>query len=444
MVEVSVVIDYGVLRDAAKDLEKAAGKCDKYANQLQKKVPNKLGNLTKGSSTYTSNASYFASAKIQKLDAANNTCATLSTKITTFVTKAQETDRKVANYIKTEGNDFRKANGLSYGWFDGFAEAIARFGAMISDASDFSRWITDKLRGISDAINAGWLKAKHWLWCDGGKYVIKAILSAVAVVFAVVAAIAACVVGWPALLAILAGTLTWANIVAVCAMITAVIAVVDFFVSACTNTVAALKHKTDPGWASRYSSMDSLSTWLYKTNFDNKFFNIISNWTSVGLDVISTICAVVTIVDGIRNVYRFFKNIGRKNANWKYHFKMWDKNGKFSFEIFKNHFSHNVKAFYNSFKNNRELNQMQGVAKRKYKWYNKFSKFTKGTTFKNIKTGYNNTKAFINNLVNGVTFKDYINSKIEKAVMEKVDPLDVKGTRDKLQKVDKKLAEMAT
>lgn len=437
----SVQIDYSCLKSATKDLKKAGEKSDQYAERLQNKVIDKLDNLTKGSSRNTSNASYFASAKVKALNVTSTNCTTLSKKIDSFVTKAKETDRNVANYIKTEGNAFRKANGLSYGWFDGFAEAIARFGAILSGINDFTRWITDKLRGISDAINAIWLRAKHWIWCDGGKYVLKVVLAVAAIVFAVVAVI----VAWPVFVAALVGTATvWTFIVATCTLVTAVIALGDSVVSLFTNIQAFRAHKEDPGWAARYSSMNSMSSWLYKTNFDNKYLNIITNVTSVALDVISTLCAVVTIADGIMNICKFFSNAYRANANWKNSFKMWTKDGKFSFDAFKKNFSYNVKAFYDSFGNNHSINQMKGVAKRKYDWYKKFSEFTKGTDFRNIKKAYGYTKTFINNLVNRVSFKDYINSKIEKAVMDKVDPLDVKGVHEQSQKIDKKLAAMGS
>lgn len=282
--------------------------------------------------------------------------------------------------------------------------------------------------------------ARHWIQWSGVKYVLKVVLAFAAIIFAVVAVIAA----WPVFLAALAGTATvWTFLVATSTLVAAVIALGDSVVSLFTNISAIKAHKEDPGWASRYSSMNSMSSWLYKTNFDNKYLNVITNITSVALDVIGFACAVVTIGDGIFNVCKFFSNSYRANANWKNDFKMWDKGWKFSFEKFKKNFSYNVKAFYNSFKNNYSINQMQGVAKRKYDWYKKFSAFTKDTNFKTIKTAYRNTKAFINNLVNGVTFKDYINSQIEKAVMEKVDPLNVKGTMDRIQKIDEKVAGMS-
>ena len=80
-----IEIDYSDLSSSSRSLDKAAKYCGEYASRLQRKVPDKLDNLTLGSSSYTSSASYFASAKIKSLESQQQKCLDVSGKIDSFI-----------------------------------------------------------------------------------------------------------------------------------------------------------------------------------------------------------------------------------------------------------------------------------------------------------------------------------------------------------------------
>ncbi len=380
-----VEIDYGDLKDASKALSKAAKYCGDYASRLQRKVPNQLDDLTRGSSSYTSSASYFASAKIRTLETQQQKCLDVSGKIDKFVEEAKRTDKRVAGIMKREGNEFRKANGLSYGWADGLMQAITRFSIGEANKNDLSRWITSQLRDVSDAIKGWVLDFKHWYACEGGKYVISAVFKAVGLVVAVLAAFAALVVALPLVLAVIGGAaLTWSTVVAVCTAVAACIALADATVALINTIKAASIAETDPGWAARYADITTTSDQLSKTCYDSKWMNIISNCGAVAIDVIGTICSIISVVNLAVNGYKFFTNSYRANANWKRYFKIWDNNGKFSLDVTIKNWKTNWKGLNFAFNHDFQYTQWEGARKRNYDSYDFLEKMKDSKGYKNV------------------------------------------------------------
>lgn len=380
-------VTYSNFSKAAKDAAKVASECKEYANELEKKVSKKISSLKLGDSGNTSQASYFISQKKQSLNNLATKYENFSRKIEQTSEYAENTDKKVASYIKTEGKTFRKNHGMSSGFFDGFVEVLTRFANGVLDSTALGRWIKKGLVYIGDAIHKLKESFKYWYFCEGGKYWVKVGLAVVGLALAVVAL----VVAWPVAVAALAGALTWTTVVAVASVIMAVIGVADAVVSLVESSFAVHAFKSDPGWAERYGSITSLSDFLHKTNFKSKFWNKFSEAGAFFIDVTTVACAIITVVDSIKNVATFFKNGYRKNANWKRHFDTkTTKYGKFSFERTWKSIKTNKEGIDYAFKN-KDLIQKKGALKRTSEFFKNFSKFDK-----NLKTFKNANKAVKN------------------------------------------------
>lgn len=386
-------IDYGELSSSSKALSKASKYCGEYASRLQEKIPNKLDDLTKGSSSYTSSASYFASAKIKSLESQKQKLLDLSGKVDDFIEEAKSTDQRVANFMKREGNEFRKANGLSYGWADGLMQALTRFSIGEANKNELSRWISARLRDVSDAFNGWVLDIKHWYACEGGKYQVAKIFKWVGFGVAVLAAFAALIVALPVIFGTSVVALaSWAGIVAVCTAVAACIALADATVALINTYIAADMAKTDPGWAARYTETNSVSDMLRKTCFDSKWGNIISNFAAGAIDVIGTVCSIVSIANLAVNGYKFFTNSYRANANWKRYFKLWDSNGNFSLDVTLKNWKTNWKGLDFALHHDFQYTQLQGARKRNYTSYSFLEKMKDSKAYKNVMNFFDKLK----------------------------------------------------
>lgn len=388
-----IEIDYGELSGSSKALSKASKYCGEYASRLQKKVPNKLDDLTKGSSSYTSSASYFASAKIKSLESQKQKLLDVSGKIDDFIEDAKATDQRVANIMKREGNEFRKANGLDYGWADGLMQAMSRFAIGAVNKSDFTRWIDTWLRDVSDGLNGWILDKKHWYACEGGKYQVAKIFKWVGFAVAVLAAFAALIVALPIVFgASVVALASWAGIVAVCTAVAACIALADATVALINAYAAADIAKTDPGWAARYAETNSMSDMLRKTCFDTKWGNIISNFAAGAIDVIGTVCSIISIANLAVNGYKFFTNSYRANANWKRYFKLWDSKGNFSLKVTLTNWKTNWKGLDFALHHDFQYTQLIGARKRNHGVYNFLEKMKDGKAYKNVMNFFDKLK----------------------------------------------------
>lgn len=166
-------VTYSYFSKAAKDASKVASECREYADELEKKVSKKISNIKLGQTGSTSQASYFISQKKQSLNNLATKYEAFSKKIEQASQYAEQTDKKVAAYIKTEGKSFRKAHGMSSGFFDGFIEVLTRFTNGVLDSTALGRWIKKGLVSFRDAIHRFKENFKYWFFCDGGKYWVK-------------------------------------------------------------------------------------------------------------------------------------------------------------------------------------------------------------------------------------------------------------------------------
>lgn len=417
-------ISYYHFSRAASEASKAASECREYANELERKVSTKISNIRLGQSGNTSQASYFVAQKKQGLYNLASRYETFSKKIEQTSQYAEETDKKVSNYIKTEGRTFRKDHGMSSGFLNGFAEVLTRFVNGALETTALGRWIKKGLVSIKEAIQGLWRDIKYWYFCDGGKYWVKLGLAITGVVLAVVAVIAA----WPVAVAAVAAGLSLSAVAAVASLIMAVIGVADAVVSTAENARAVHAYRNDPGWAERYSSIATLSDFLHKTCFNGKIGNILSEVGSFVIDFTTMCCAVVTVANSVKNLKEFFTNSYRKNANWKRHFDTkTTKNGKFSLKRTWKSFQKNLDGLDFAFQD-KTLNQKKGMLKRTSKFYKEFSKFSKDSVFlKTLKNTRNAVKNFTSQLESPKAFH-------EKAVDSVKEELHIDEVEDVFEK----------
>ena len=393
-----VKIDYGELESSSKALNKAAKYCGDYASRLRRKVPNELDNLTRGSSNYTSSASYFASAKIQSLEKQQQKCLDVSGKIDTFIKDAKSTDQRVAGIMKKEGNEFRKANGLSFGWADGLMQVITRFTIDQANKDDIRRWISSMLIDVSDAFNAYMLDFKYWYACKGGKYKIEVFFRRIGVIVATLAVIVAAVYLLPIVLAALGiggvtstvALFSLKGIVAICNLVTACIALSDAIYDRMYTIKAAKIAETDPGWAARYADISSTKEHLRKTYYgsDKDKFSMI--WANI-IEGVEIACIVVNVANMLDNAHHFFKGDYRANAvEWKRKFKIWDKDGNFSIDSTVKNWKENIKTLKFAFTHDYKSTQIAGARKRNYAIYREIEKMRDSEPYKVVMKLFDN------------------------------------------------------
>lgn len=289
-----VVIDYDQLSSIAKNADKSAGKMSDYANDLTKKVVNKYSSLVGGQSSKTSNSQYYVNQKIKKLNEKKAAYTAFAADARKLSTKAQEIDKQVAKSINASKDEFvDKHDYIETNWWTDLKEW---FIDMKSKCPLFNA-ICTLIQGTIDNISNLFKELKHWYKCGGGKELIGVVLAVIGAVAAVVLAICACV---PPI----------CGIVAICAAIGAVIAAVNAIVNVCTSIKAKeAKDKGDPAWAKIYSDQDSAQDVLRQTNFKDGTLNKLSYGFATTIDVVQTVCDLVAIYDGIKNVQNIYKEM---------------------------------------------------------------------------------------------------------------------------------------
>lgn len=294
-----VTIDYGKLSSISSNSKKAANKMQDYIDDLTKKVSPKYSKITNGASTKTSNSEYYVNEKIKALKAKKKKYTTFATTISTFSQDASDIDKDVAKTIKASKEEFvDKHDYVDVNWWTELKEHFVDlknkcplFNAIGELIDDFSDWLGDTYASI-----------KHWYKCGGGKETIGVILAVAGAIAAVVIAVCACV---PPI----------CGIVAICAAIGAVIAALNAVWNVYTSIKAKnAKDNGDPAWAKIYGEQDTVQDSLRQTNYKDGFLNKLSNYTATGIDVVQTVCDLVAIYDGVKNIQNTFKEM-KKYAN---------------------------------------------------------------------------------------------------------------------------------
>lgn len=336
-----ISLDYSAMQEAYIKANRAADQCESYANRIDSKVTQKVSSLRMGNNSNTSQANYFARAKIDSLNHKRNRYRQFAAKVESAKRFAGETDAAVSSYISRASKDFRASHDMKVGVI---AEFFAWASTTLLNSTSFGRFLNQMFKKAGALIDGAKRIFKNWYELNGGKYIIKTVLAVIGTVLAVAFLI---FVAWPALLtafaaisaaglAGLTGAMIWTLVTAAATFVTAVVAVANGVVKSGSNLAAALSFEDDPGWAKRYNSYTSLSEYLRKNNFNLPFMNKISGIAANVIDGVTIVADIINIKELIHNgvnVVRYLKDGGMAKVFNKVHFK--SPSGKVTFGTIK-------------------------------------------------------------------------------------------------------------
>lgn len=187
-------ISYSDLHDASQEAHRVSKRFDDYADELQRKVLNKLGNYNGPWTSNMSNAYSLVSDKINELRTDCTRFEQYSTDLESLLDECKEVDEAVKSRVADLTADFKNANGIRNSAIENFlaytftslgnSSALGRF---LGNGRDARNMIADRL--LQDI--------KVWFNFEGGKELIKAwvvdTLKIVGAIIAVAAAVVACV-----------------------------------------------------------------------------------------------------------------------------------------------------------------------------------------------------------------------------------------------------------
>lgn len=373
-----IILDYSEIANSSRAAKKTAEQCTDYAEDLDRKVTKKLGDLTKGSSGNTSSAAGYMNAKIAELNKKATVFTKFSDDLDDFLNDAngaKETDKNAAKEIKSYSKIFLDNHDMSVGPVTDFFMMLSN---TVMNRTELGQWMK-KLNTMWEDFKSDIARdIKYWYQCQGGKQVVRkfaAIALTVVAVVACVVAVGAAVAAIGALIAAIgAGAVTlgvaWGAVAATAGAIAAVIGVAD----AVTNTVFSFKAAAadDPAWAKRYGDMDSASDALEKVRFSSGFMNKFTSGAAKMVSGVEVVCNIINIADMATKGVKFFKNFKSTSAVWKNKgkvkfFKVVDGKNTLNKTAVKYTWM-NIKRDYGAFKEAFTKNKFEDFAKANYKW----------------------------------------------------------------------------
>lgn len=344
----TVTLDYGKMSQAETNARNIALQCERYTEKIHNKVTQKLESLERGSSNMTVNANYYARQKIRELDRRREDSLRFANKVKSAKEYAEQTDRKIASYIQKESSIFRKNHNMEVSLLEEWFCAIT---TNLLNKTEFGRWISNLFKKAEAWLDKKKREFKNWYYNEGGKYIIKTVLTVVATIVAV--AVLFCV-ALPALVTAVTGVVTalgamaagagiaglgtavWTMITASAAFVTATMSVINGMVKIKANTEAYLHNEDDPGWAKRYEGYSSFSDFLRKEMFADSWQNEMSYLAADAYDRTAFVAECINIADMGKSGISFAKKIKAEGIGHifnKVHFK--SPNGKMTWGTFK-------------------------------------------------------------------------------------------------------------
>jgi len=199
-----VKFDYGKLTNLANEAKKAANEANTYANDLDKKIRNRVGNYS-GKHTGNINTAYDrvrvkANRMRQKADKLNH----YSSRVTSFLNTVKSAENKLTNRISSLMGSFKKRwNIKEPAWYEKLIEGICDF-LGLGDVYDMVRGFLKDLKAyIKHIFN----EISDWYHFKGGAEIIDAIVAIYVAVILVVIEIVLVVVTGGTWLAITLGAL---------------------------------------------------------------------------------------------------------------------------------------------------------------------------------------------------------------------------------------------
>ena len=315
----TLTLNYSDIKAAYNASDKAAKKCESYANEISKKITKKIDDLERGSSAQTSYAKSYAKKKISELNRQAGVYSSYATRLDDFLngsSGAKSIDKKVSDYIKADSKTFREKHNMKT---NAVTEFFTWLSTTILNKTDFGKWLKNAFTSIKNWLHDVGDALEYWYRCGGGKFVLKIVGGIILLVVAVVALI----VAWPIMVgafsALAAGftmAAAWTALVATATFVGAIIGVVNAVVDTTFNVKALQTNGSDPAWAKRYDSYSSASEYLNKNRFgNNKWLNKNSYSWATAIEVTELTCALINIADMAKNGINFLRD---PNARQKF------------------------------------------------------------------------------------------------------------------------------
>ena len=278
----TVLINLSKLETAAEAATKAADNMEEYAALIPGKITSPLESLTGGSSSNTSSVVSLAQEKASELKRRATAYDTLSTQVSSFVSSAREADARVVSRISAVTESYVD----DMNWWEKICynvEKLKNFVFNLSELGKFMGNLANMLDVVDDWIENKKKKLYDWFKRGDGKYIASAVLSGLAAA----AAIALAITSFP-----VSGIL--ATIAAGAAVISAVVATIDFAFTFMDSIKAIIGNDTEPGVADYYGSTSSVSDW-FKKHTTSKTAQTIASVT----DIVGKIAGVVASIGSV-------------------------------------------------------------------------------------------------------------------------------------------------
>lgn len=285
-----VAISYGSLQDAAGEARDVARRMGQYADEIASKVYNKLNNYNGEWSSNLADAAQKASQKITILRTEQSNYQRYASDLEALKTRCESTDVSVKENIAGLTATFKTNHGISN---NEVINNINYFFTSLGNTTSFGRWL-DKGWDMQEA-GSNYLKEsiKEWYNYEGGKALIKGVLTGILEVALAIAAIVGAVLSGGALLVVIAG------------VIGGIIALADGITNLVNEARAYNETQNgDPASGVRKSNLNTLTDTL-RTESDDKLVHGIANT----IDIVDTACTAITFVSGL-------KDLAKKGYKW--------------------------------------------------------------------------------------------------------------------------------
>lgn len=300
MAEVTIV--YKELEQAAEKAREIATACNQYEDELQSKVCGKVPGvapspLPAGNSRLSTANMYVKNKKRQLSDKSSN-YKDFAKRCDSLSTNAENADKRVGVQVNNSRENFLKDHpGLKGDGWDAFIATLITevpvLGWLVDRHNDIQNWKRDVKNNI-----------RKWYEIDGGKKIVDTALAVVGIVVAAVILVDAAIAAVAAVAAIASIGTFLSALGAVAGLVGAVIGAVNASVNLGTQLTA--NSCKDPAFANYYGKQNDLATVLKKKTFRGKYRNWNNGsmkWANA-LEITETVCAVVSIVKGVADIFK--------------------------------------------------------------------------------------------------------------------------------------------
>lgn len=290
------VISYHSLGNAASEAKSVATKLTRYADNLNSVVYKKLSNYSGDYSDNIQTAKMEMKSKMNALREKASAYTNYADDLSELKSRCSDTDRSVKAMVSQLTGQFKAAHEIHNSFV---ANTINYFLTKVSNSTAAGRWISDgydQVESVKDYIRQS-LK-DMWNY-EGGKELFEGIAAAVCM-----GVIGMCMVAG-AIAALLAAPAIWPAIVGMAKLILGSIMVVNAYVNGVNESRAyTATINGDPAMGRRLSDENTLQDTIRRETDSQYLHNFAAN-----VDMASVVCGVITSLDGagklLKNFYKW-------------------------------------------------------------------------------------------------------------------------------------------